>query len=218
MPSYTRGEERDVLTYVRVNSATSIYHYGWKAKDISKETDISEADLLALGHIKRGSLPQGSVYTLRAQSPKPGRATKRIRKNPGPGEKGSVSTFYGAGFLSAALGAGWSGVKRPKSVSLKNKARYVTAIAKLSNGSHYVFPMNKTDFVAYKAALGLLEPQQITTTQERESLVRGCSIPRPGRVSKDIGNGQEFSSFFSTDAEDAALAAEFGVVEREYIG
>ena len=218
MPSYTRGETRENLTLVRVNSSESTLYYGWKSKDLASETNVATSDLIALGHTNFENLASGSIYTLRAQAPKPGRCNKIIRRNPTVVQKGSVSTFYGAGSLKTALAAGWNPIKRPRTVSLTNTPRYVTAVAELSNGVFYVFPLNKADFETYKAALGLKAPREVRSTAERNRLVRGASVPRPGRVGKDLGDGKTFSTFFSTESESSALDTDLKLIEREYIG
>lgn len=215
MPAYLRGEKRDVLTYVRLGLATSNFFYGFNTKDLDGGANVSQADLIAIGHTAAANLPAGAIYYLRAQSPKPGRVRKQINANPGVAQKGSVSTFYGAGSITTALAAGWKIVKRPRGVSLSNNARYVTAIAKLSNGVLYCFPMNKADFDTYQADLGLMSPASITTPAERLKLVQASSFPRPGRVSLALADGSDFSSFFSTDQYDSLITKNYKIIEQE---
>lgn len=211
MSAITRGEKRDKLTFVRVGSATSNVYYGWDAKDLTTEANLSTTDLAALGHVTIDSLADSDLYFLRAQSPKPGRAKKTINKAPGVNDKATVSTFFGAGSVKDLLRAGWKVEKRPRSVSLANNSRYITAIAKLSNGVLYCFPMNKADFDTYGEALGLQAPASITTDAERLKLVQSSGFPRPGKASKDLVGGSDFSSFFSTDKESDLRTAGFKI-------
>ncbi len=214
MPIYTRNELRENLTYVRVGSDTANLFYGWKAKDLASESGISQADLTALGHLAPELLPTGARYFLGANSPKPGRATKTINSRPSASQKGSVSTFYGTGSIRGMLNLGWKITKRPRSVSLVDNSRYISAVAELSNGLLYAFPMNKDDFATYGAELGLKSKASITTNAERNSLIAGTSFPRPGKAKKQLSNGANFSSFFSTDklgdVEEAGYTILFG--------
>lgn len=217
MPEYLRGETRDKVTYVKIGNANSTVYYGFNAKDIKDETNVTQQDVQALGHIAGDALPQGAIYFLRASSPKPGRAVKILRRNPTVNQKGSVSTFYGAGSARTAMSAGWKLRSRPRGVTLTQNARTVTAIAQLSNGVLYCFPLNKKDFDTYRGSLGLKAPTEITTDAERLRLVSGSSYPRPGRVSLDLGNGSQFSTFFSTNSENAARGGQFSIVTLEYV-
>lgn len=215
MSAITRGEKRENLTFVKVGNATSTVYYGWDAKDLTTETNVSTADLAALGHVTIDSLADSDLYFLRAQSPKPGRAKKTINKAPGVNDKATISTFYGAGSVKDLLRAGWKVEKRPRSVSLANNTRYVTAIAKLSNGILYCFPMNRADFEAYGEALGLQAPTSITTDAERLRLVQSSGFPRPGKAGKELVGGADFSSFFSTDKESDLRTAGFKISMSE---
>lgn len=215
MPAYLRGEDREILTYVRLGTSASTVFYGFNTKDFSTEANVATADLIAIGHTAPANLPQGALYFLRAQSPKPGRVRKVINKNPSVSQKGSVSTFYGAGSLDTALAAGWKIVKRPRGVSLQNNSRYVSAIVELSNGALYTWPMNKADFEAYGSTIGAQSPTTITTPAERLRLVQGSSFPRPGRVAKTLEGGKQFGSFFATDKYDDLVQANYTVLEPE---
>ena len=217
MPSYTRGENRDLLTYVRIGTGASNVFYGFSTKEFSNEQNVSEADVLALGHYEALDLPQGALYFLRSQSPKPGRMKKSIRRNPGPGQKASVSSFYGAGSVQAAMKAGWKIIKRPRGVSLSSTARYVKALCPMSNGLMYCFPMNRNDFDLYSGLLGLQTPATITNNQERLRLVQACSFPRPGRASIKTNEGAEFSSFFAYNAYENLIQQEWKILEEELI-
>jgi hypothetical protein len=217
MPSYTRGEKRDNLTFVELNAVGSNVFYAWYAKDIASETNVTSADLTALGHRQAASLPAGALYLIAASSPKPGRATKKIVDNPGVTQKGTVSTFYAVGSVSSMLSQGWKLTKRPSIVSLSNNARFVTAIAELSNGLSYCFPLNRADFDTYGAQLGLTTSATINTDAERNRLVAGCSFPRPGRASLDLGNGADFSSFFSSNSISELQQAGYKILYPELI-
>ena len=217
MPSYTRGETRENLTFVEIIRVGSNTFYGWKAKDITDDVNVSAEDITALGHRTAERLPAASLYMLRAQSPKPGRATKVINRNPSVSQKGSVSTHYAVGSVRQMLDRGWTITKRPRNVSLSNNSRFVTAIADLSNGLSYCFAMNKADFDTYGKALGLKSNVNITTKEERDNLVQASSFPRPGKASYKLESGKDFSSFFSSDSEDTLRAAGYKILYTELI-
>lgn len=217
MPNYLRGEKRDQLRVVRLHSAQSQIFYGFNSKDLSANPNVSQADVIALGHSNLENLGAGALYFLRAQSPKPGRAVKIINPNPGVDQKGSVSTFYGAGNASTAMANRWKLRSRPRGVTLSQTARYVTAIATLSNGVKYCWPMNRADFNTYGTALGLESPRQITNDAERGRLVSGASYPRPGTASINLEGGRQFSTFYSTDSENSARAADFSIQSVEFL-
>jgi hypothetical protein len=63
--------------------------------------------------------------------------------------------------------------------------------------------------------LGLQSAAQITTTTERNSLVTG-SRTKPGRCSID-DNGGIFATYYSTDAEAAAIAAGYNIERPEFV-
>lgn len=215
MSAITRGEKREKLTFVKVGSVTSNVYYGWDAKDLASETNVGAADLAALGHVAIETLTSADLYFLRAQSPKPGRAKKVINAAPGVANKATVSTFYGAGSVKNLLQAGWKVEKRPRGVSLSNNTRYITAIAELSNGTLYCFPMNRADFDTYAEPLGLKAPASITTDAERLRLVQSSGFPRPGKAGIQLPSGASFSSFFSTDKESDLRAAGFKISMSE---
>ncbi len=217
MPGYLRGQARDQLTAVNVLPTERNVYFAFKTKDFASLPGVATSDLAALGHLTIDALPTNVLIFLRANSPKPPRARKVINRNPSVNEQGSVSTYYGYGREQQVLGAGWDLATPAKSVNLRNKARYVSAVAKVSNGAYYVFPMNTADFTTYGAILGLLSPTQITSDTERAKLVVGASRPRPGKAAKDLGNGAEFTSFYSFDAVDQLYAENFSIISNEAI-
>lgn len=206
MPSYTRGKKREALTFVAVN--TKIL-YGFKTKDLASIGGVSSSDLTALGHLTAtaANAQSGKILVVGAGAPKPPRVTKKL-PNAAAGTQGSVSTFCANSALSTALAAGWSLAKQGRGVMLKaasSSRATLTVIATLSNGAKYAFPMNKADFDQYGSQLGLESSAAITTTAEKDSLVRGSTVPRPGKASIELADGSVFSTFFSTTANLATV-------------
>jgi hypothetical protein len=199
MPPYTRGKVRDKLTYVL---ATNSCYFIFKAKDISALSGISANDLTALGHKTAEAVATDTtkIRVVGASAPQPPRATKKL-SNAAVGTQQSVSTFCSYVNLAQAQAAGWKISKPRRSVLLRAASALSasqTAIAVLSDGSGYCFPMNKADFDSYGATLGLKSAATENTAAELAKLVSGSSIPRPGRASIKLAGGASFSSFYST--------------------
>ncbi|MEA5447323.1 hypothetical protein VB780_02000 [Leptolyngbya sp. CCNP1308] len=217
MPEYTRGALRDVLTFVSLNS---VFHYGWKTVDLAARTGISAADIKTqLGHLTavEAAAVANAIMVTGANSPKPARVVKRDPTAP-ISQPSSTSTFVGHTSLAAASAGGWSLAKAARGVRLTANVdgkRSVTAIAELSNGALYAFPLNRVDFDRVAVVLGLLSAAQITTTLERNALVTG-SRTKPGRCSIE-DNGGVFSTYFATDAEAAAIAAGYNIDSPEFV-
>jgi hypothetical protein len=209
MPEYTRGSLRDVLTFVPLNT---IFYYGWKTVDLAARTGISAADIKTqLGHMTALEADAG------ANSPKPARVVKRDPTAP-ISQPSSTSTFVAYNSLAAASAGGWSLAKAARGVRLTANVdgkRSVTAIAELSNGALYAFPLSRVDFDRAGATLGLQSAAQITTTLERAALVTG-SRTKPGRCSIE-DNGGVFSTYFATAAEEAAIAAGYNIDRSEFV-
>jgi len=217
MPSYTRGLPRDVLTFVPLNA---VLYYGWKTIDLAARTGLSSADLTTqLGHIDSATAlgNAGAILVTGANSPKPARVTKKDPTAP-VSAPASTSTYIAFDKAAAATSAGWTlstparGVKLTANVDGK---RSVTAIAELSNGALYAFPLNKADFTTYAVALGLQDATSVGTVNERNRLVTG-SKTKPGVASIAAGNGL-FSTYYSSAAMDTALAAGFNLESDEFV-
>ena len=215
MPSYTSGVLRDETLYVKVFAGQEVY-YGFVTKDFETLTGFSATDTVALGHTLPNALPAGSLRFLRAQAPKPPRARKVINPNAGADVQKSISTFVGVDNQLSAEAQGWKISKRGRGVSL-GQGRSVSAIAEVSTGAYYVFPLNRTDYNNYRTVLGLIDPGTINTATERSKLVRGSSRPRPGRASIRRQGGGTFTSFFSTSQTGDLLAAQWSILEQEYV-
>jgi len=217
MAEYTRGSTRDVLTFVALNAR---FYYGWKTVDLAARTGISGADIKTqLGHltaVEAAAVANGIMVT-GANSPKPARVVKRDPTAP-ISQPGSTSTFVGFSSLAAASAGGWSLAKAARGVRLTANVdgrRSVTAIAELSNGALYAYPLNRVDFDRAAAALGLQGANQITTTLERNALVTG-SRTKPGRASIE-DNGGLFTTYFSTAAAEAAVTAGYNIESSEFV-
>jgi hypothetical protein len=215
MPSYLSNKPRDQFTYVLV-AGNNVY-YGFKTKSITQVTGVTADDLVALGHLDPTAVPQGGLRMLRAQAPKPPRAKKTVKRNPSVSEQGSVSTFYGLGRETQVTAAGWDLLNGARAASLTANARTISAIARLSNGMYYVFPLNTEVFNAYASQLGLVSPATINTATEEAKLVRGASRPRPGRAIKELNGGGTLNTFFSTDAFETVRQNGFKVISKEQL-
>lgn len=217
MPGYVRGTPRDQMVFVPINATL---HYGWKSPDLAALSGISAADLKTqLGHMSatEAAAVAGALLVLGANSPKPARYTKKFPAAP-TSQRGSVSTFAAFNKAAAAVGAGWTQSGRAKSVRLTaataNK-RSQTAVAELSNGLLYAFPMPVADFTLVSADLGLQAAGQISAL-EAAKLATGMKGTRPGKVSIEDSGGL-LTTYFSTANLDEALAAGFSLVEGERI-
>lgn len=217
MPAYTRGRLRDVATFVPLNT---VFHYGWKATDLDSALGISAVDLnVELGHMTATAAAAvvGAILVTGANSPKPHRVKKNL-PTAALNAAGSVSTFVAYNSLAAATTAGWTMAQRGHGVRLTASTapvRRITAIATLSNGVNYAFPMDKADFGTFGADLGLKAAETMNTTTERARLVTGART-KPGRCSKAVGSGS-FSSFYSTDSMDSVIGLGYNIDTEELI-
>lgn len=215
MPAYTRGRLREVITFVALNE---FLFYGWKAPDLASNLGVTSGDLVgALGHVDSVmalNTPSAILIT-GANSPKPARVVKRNPTAPIT-QSGSTSTFVAYDKMADANVAGWSLAKAARGVKLTSSTantRACTAVATLSNGLNYCFPMNKADFTTYGAELGLQSGEQMNTAGELKRVATGTR-QKPGVAAKEVGTGT-FSSFFSTNKLDDITAAGYSLVRPE---
>jgi hypothetical protein len=218
MPGYLRGKKRDKLTYVLV---TDNAWYGFKTKDLSAIAGVTAQNLTNLGHVAGDVAFQanGKIRIIGASAPKPPRVTKKIA-NAAAAAQQSISTFCAYNKLTTAMGDGWNVAKQRRGVFLRPETSIknsLTAIAQLSDGSLYCFPMNKADYQNYGTILGLKNPATEQSATERSKLVSGSSIPRPGKASIEVSGGGTFSSFYSTDAKDTAAQGGFAILTDEIV-
>jgi hypothetical protein len=217
MPSYTRNKKREDVIFVAVNT---VIRFGWKSKDLASVSGISQSDLTNdLGHTTQSAVTgSGLILVIGAQAPKPARVSKKL-SSATVGQQQSVSTFCAYDKLATALGKSWNLSKNRRSVTLKALSAQrggLTAVATLSDGSRYCFPMNKADFEAYGAELGL-ESSGTISNAERDKLVSGSSKPRPGRASKQLTDGSTFSSFYSSSMSEAASTAGYDILSEQIV-
>lgn len=204
MSNLTRGKKRNKMIAVKVVKDQNTY-YQFQTKDLAAVAGVNANDLAQLGHIDVGdagaqaSIPSGSLIFYKANAPKPPRVTKKITTNNQSTGQQSVGTFCAVDVLQSALGSGWSLSKPGRGVSLSNTGRTVTALAELSNGTLYAFPMAAADFASFGVELGLKDSTSINTPAERAKVVRASTLPKPGKASKVLPDGSTFSSFYSTD-------------------
>ncbi|MCC5641209.1 hypothetical protein LC593_36485 [Nostoc sp. CHAB 5844] len=215
MSSYTRGKKRPNLVFVTIND---LMYFGFKPKDLTSLPGVTAADVTALGHVQPNAVAPGRLKIIGASAPNPPRVLKKT--GAAAGQQQSVSTFCGYNNIGLAQAAGWTLTKSRTGVTLRaptSPRQSLTAVAELSDGSLYCFPMNKADFESYGAALGLKNSTTITTTAERNKLVSGASIPYPGRAALLLAGGSTFSSFFSTGSQGSASEAGYDILSEEKI-
>ena len=218
MPSYLRGQERDLLRFVKVHTNSELY-YGFNTKDFASLTGygLSQAEIDVLGHLALDTVPDSGILIFRANSPKPQRVKKVINRNPTAEQIGNASTFIAAGQLRAASAEGWKLSTDGRRVSLASNSRTVTAVADLENSQGlYAMPMNRNDFDTYSADLGLDSKATITTQAERERIFTGTSRPYPNIVGKSLDRG-DFRAMCSASALTQALsdAGGFSLLKAE---
>lgn len=214
MPSYTRGQSRDVVTFV-LAYGTDLF-YGWSTKDFPglPGARLTNNDLNALGHLLPEAVPEGKIRVYAANSPKPPRMKKVINANPNAAQQGSVSTFCGINSIKTAETAKWKFVKPGRGITVTNNARTKTMAAKLTNNSYYLFPMNANDATKYAAILGLVLPESLSEANRKKAFV-GASRPRPARVKKASGDDLGFSTFCSSSNLNNAKKQGFEEIKPE---
>jgi hypothetical protein len=215
MPDYTRGTKRDTPYFAPVND---VFMYGFYS-GLASIPGITASDIQALGLLTQqgANAVANRLMITRANSPAPPRYTKKF-PNASVSARASVSTFgaYNAGV--AAVAQGWKLSKAARAVGLNplvgGLGRTATAIAELSSGALYAFPLNRADFANVQNILGLLDAAVINTNAERWRLVSG-SKDKPARMS--INDGGKKATFCSTDAIGAAQAAGWTLMSGEII-
>ncbi|MGK7899769.1 MAG: hypothetical protein AB4372_40665, partial [Xenococcus sp. (in: cyanobacteria)] len=158
-----------------------------------------------------------ALYFFRASAPKPARMRKQLIKNPTAAQQGSINTFVAIGNLSAAFGEGWTLAHGQQRVSLTKNSRTTTAIATLSNGLLYAFPMNTDDFNTFGTELGLQDSTTINTNNELERLISGTKNPIPGKATKLLAGGAKMTSFFASDQLGNLAANNWSVISAEVV-
>lgn len=217
MPAHVRGTTRDLLKFVLLNP---VLCYGWKTADLTAIPGITQAEVTALGHMDAvaANAVANRIMVVGANSPKPGRVTQKFANAPTT-QRASVSTYVAYNARAAAAAAGWSLGAPQKGVSLKApspSARSISAVAQLSDGTRYVFPLNQADFNLVAVPLGLQNSTQITTETERQRLAGGMSSTRPGKASLEDSGGI-LATYYSTASKDTAAAAGYNIISEERI-
>ena len=211
MPSYTRDQPRENLTFVKVSNPNM--YYGWKAKDLDSLPNVNADDLASLGHLTVANLPAGSKGFIAANAPKPPRFKKVINRNPSADVQGSVTTFCGILDMPTALVAGWDMVTPAKLLNFTT-GRSITVAVKLRGEIYYCYTVNAKDVEAYQAELGLILPASLSAS-ERNKCFRGTSRPKPPRVSKPTGVRSSITKYCGSDDLDTALNAGWKLIKGE---
>ena len=214
MPAYLRGKDNSILRFVRIDDAKPIF-YGWKTKDLSSLTGVSESDITLLGHKTPAqmSVTAGSIGVIGANRPKPARVKKTLIRRPAAGQQGTVSTFIGGDALAdweVLLQAGWEVVEPSKRVTITDNDRSQTVGATCSNGAIYCFSMSKTVPEVVLTDLLLFSAAELRLQANAKKCIVGSSKPRPPRVTKDAivnpaGGTYDAHTFCSVDAYENAL-------------
>lgn len=216
MPSYTRGRNRDVLTYVNVSSEASLpVFYGFNTINLTAVPNVSQTDLTALGHLEASGVPESGLIIVRANSPKPARVRKIINRRPSVAQQGSVNTFCDPNKLNDAYAQEWQLAKPATVAKVTENARTITGLAVLSNSLVYAFPMNAADWALYASELGLQQPSTVNTERELSLIFSGCRTPRPGQAAKALENGSTITKPFSTGVN--VRNAGWEILSRELI-
>jgi hypothetical protein len=214
MPSYLRGQSRPDLVFVKVTRNNLFY--GFKSKKLTAMESISEADVIALGHIKYQFLRSSSIPIVGANAPKPSRVKKQITRNPRANQQGSISTFCGLDNLNTAQSRGWEVMSLTIPVRPKNNEKTVTVGAIFYNAGIYLFAMNKLDAETYGLELGLALPHPLNSINFRNFGFTGSTKPHPPIVSKQTSKGK-FTCFCSPiGLQDALTVHGYSLVKSEY--
>lgn len=210
MPSYLQNKSRDKLTFVQVRKNRPLY-FGWNAKNITAETNVSEEDVVLLGHREPADMRTiaEAICIIGANAPKPVRATKIINRNPAPDQQGSVSTFCSGAYFARAQQGGWKLGASVRSFGLRQDSKITTVAAKVEGGGLFLVQKKSTAFVnQYASELGLILPGSLSESDLAKCFV-GTSKPRPPRVQKDNAG----STFCSFDSLQNALQSGWQLVE-----
>lgn len=219
MPSYLRGQKRDVITFVNINE---VLLYGWAAPNLSAALGISDADLKnQLGHLSstEALAVTNRIMVMGANSPKPARVTKKMASATAS-TKASTSTFCAYNKVGTALApaAGWRLSKSASGVRLRASGagrKSITAVATLSNGVLYAFPLNEADFAIASAPLGLDNSATVGSSNLKK-LATGMTQTRPGKASKPDGLGT-LTTFYSTPVKDTLGNSGWDIVDDERV-
>jgi hypothetical protein len=203
MPAYLRGQPRDNLVFVKATTGTVFY--GFKTKDLTSQSAVSQTDVDALGHVRLERLASDAIPVLGANAPKPPRVRKQIIRNPDRNQQGVISTFCAIDTVAAAQARGWEVISLETRVPVTNNDRTITAAALFLNGGLYMFPMNRDDFDLYGEELHLVPPHEyITGYFFKRYGFSGASKPKPPIVSKQTSQGT-FTCFCSVEYLPEAL-------------
>lgn len=220
MAFVSRGKPRNIIRAVRCTGA--VFH-GFKTKDLSGITGISEGDLTALGQVELGALASGEVAVFGAQTPKGARFRKVLNRVPQAGVQGSVTTFGNGNVPSAiatAAGAGWGLVRGVRLTTIRSTAKSISVGVPLSNGLIYVQPVPIQD-QGNATALGWILPANFGSADKAKA-VRGANNMKPAKVTKiDATTGESVTlpcafnkiadaagaGFFETSPEKAPSSA-----------
>ena len=206
MPEYTRGQLRDVLTFIEMEGGVLFYGFTTKNFAGTDGLNLSQGDMLTLGHLDPGSVPATGIRIIAANSPKPPRVKKVINARPTANQQGNASTFCAPGKIRDAETAGWKFAKSGRNVTISNNNRTWTMGVNLAGGGMYLFPMNRIDAENHADDLGLQRPTQISRT-ERQRAFSGATRPRPAKMKLVLGGGSSISAFCSDASIDNALTA-----------
>ena len=170
-------------------------HYAFK-------TTINESESTALGHTAlSGSAPIAGII-LRANAPKPPKATKRLAS-------GATSTsFIDDGAYLTAAAAGWKILSSKISGGRRRKTRRTTVVYVTVNGVKYGWNIRDTLLAKLTSSLTALGVKVATPS---DAIVFGASFPKPPTVTvfKEIEGVTVSTTTFYDPSNEAALSANY---------
>lgn len=210
MPLASRGQPRINIRAVPVTGAIA---HAFKTGDLARGTEISAADLTALGQKELSALASTQIAVFGAQSPRGARFRKQLTRIPTLGQRGSCTSFGNGSTptaIATAAAAGWSLVKPIRLTSIRSTPKSKSVGVTLSNGLIYVQSVPVGDLTAeVVTALGIILPTAFASA-EKAKAVRGCNNLRPARVTKiDSTTGVSITLPCSHNKLDTAAEIEF---------
>ncbi len=189
------GKSRLVAVDFSSASPYANIHYAFK-------TTIKESESTALGHTALiGSSPIAGII-LRANAPKPPRATKRLAS-------GATSTSYidDGAYLTAAA-AGWNILSSRISGGRRRKTRRTTVVYVTLNGVKYGWNIRDTLLAKLKSSL---EALGVKTALPSDAIVFGASFPKPPTVTvfTEVGGETVSTTTFYDPSNEATLSANY---------
>ena len=182
------------LVFVQLAAPYAAIKYGFR-------TTVKDSTSATLGHQALTALTPVAGLILRANTPKPRRASRRTAT-------GIESSFVAPGAVVAAIAAGYDIVKaRPN--GRKRNTIFQVAVYVTLNGVKYAWGMRKTQKAKLAANFGALGIQESTGLED--DLVFGASFPKPPKAKSLTFSGDTTisSSIFYDPTNEVQVKALF---------